>query len=215
MFRFSTAIAAAAAFWFAATAATYASTITFETASPGGGFTGPMSENGFTYKISSGGLFVNTFGNAGHDMEGQQIRGGGTLTIAAVGGGTFTFDGLDFAAYSASDMRSQTLTVVGQRDGSIVGMDHFTLTSTSIFDPAYANWTAETASALAGMNINELDIILKPASANDPDFFSMAVDNVALTFVAPAPEPSTPAILLAGLFGLVWLQRRRLHSIGQ
>jgi hypothetical protein len=76
-----------------------AATITFETAPFGFGFTGPVTENGFTYSTLSGNLVVENFGNPGQDMEGDVSLGGGALDIvAAVGGGTFTFSSLDFSA---------------------------------------------------------------------------------------------------------------------
>ena len=57
----------------------FADLITFETAPSGAGFTGPVTENGFTYSTLSGGLFVNGLGNPGQDMEGNEDTGGGVL----------------------------------------------------------------------------------------------------------------------------------------
>src|SRR5438045_306632 len=96
-----------------------ANTITFETADTGG-FTGPVTENGFTYSTLSGGLLVLTNGNPGQDMAGLEFSGGGVLRIVSASGGDFTFDGLDFAASGSTG--SQTLMVEGFLGGSSVGV---------------------------------------------------------------------------------------------
>jgi hypothetical protein len=49
--------------------AAHAADITFATAPYGSGFTGPVTEAGFTYSKASGSLFVNTWGKPGADME--------------------------------------------------------------------------------------------------------------------------------------------------
>ncbi len=106
--------------------ASLANTITFETASSGSGFTGPVTEDGFTYSTLSGGLYVNDFGNPGQDLEGTQFDGGGVVKIVAVGGGDFTFDQLDYAAYDRTGSGSQTLTVNGLFNGSLAFTDTYT-----------------------------------------------------------------------------------------
>src|SRR2546423_3932217 len=57
----------------------FANTITFETA-PVGSFSGPVTENGFTYSKLSGALLINPLlvGNPGKDAAGT-ISGGGVL----------------------------------------------------------------------------------------------------------------------------------------
>src|SRR5437667_7682537 len=101
-------------------------TITFETAPPLG-FTGPVTENGFTYSRLSGGLFVDfAFGNPGRNMEGAGIAGGGgVLKIVSAGGGNFNFAALDFAAFETSGSGSQTLMVEGFLGGSRIGGDQY------------------------------------------------------------------------------------------
>ena len=185
-----------------------ANVITFETAPSGDGFTGPVTENGFTYSTLSGGLYVNGFGNPGQDMEGSQTVGGGVLKIVSATGGDFNFDDVDFAAFASSGTGSQTLNVAGLLGASLVGTDMYTLANTSTFAPKYSNWTTEAASVLAGKTLSELDITLN--AGGTPSLFLEAIDNVVLTSVSAAvPEPSSLALLGAGVLGLGWIRRRR------
>jgi hypothetical protein len=103
-----------------------ANKITFETASLGA-FTGPVTEDGFTYSKLSDGLFVNTTGNPGHDLEGLSTAGGGVLKIVSATGDDFNFNALDFAAFNNLGTGSQTLKVEGFLGGSSVGIDQYTL----------------------------------------------------------------------------------------
>ena len=91
----------------------FANTITFETA-PVGSFSGPVTENGFTYSNMSGALLVNPLfvGNPGKDVEGT-ISGGGVLKIVSATGSDFNFDDLDFSAYDVSGTGSHTLKLKG------------------------------------------------------------------------------------------------------
>ena len=107
-----------------------ANTITFETAPFGAGFTGPVTENGFTYSNLSGGLFVNIFGHPGQDMEGEITAGGGVLKIVSATGGDFDFNALDYSAFSTLG-GSETLQVKGFLSGSLVGTDTYTLANTA------------------------------------------------------------------------------------
>src|SRR5262249_3069397 len=77
----------------ALTVPAFANKITFETASLGV-FTGPVTEDGFTYSKLSGGLFVAQFGNPGKDLEGLSTVGGGILKIVSGTGGDFYFNAL-------------------------------------------------------------------------------------------------------------------------
>ena len=179
-----------------------ANTITFETAPFGAGFTGPVTENGFTYSNLSGGLFVNIFGHPGQDMEGEIVAGGGVLKIVSATGGDFDFNALDYSAFSTLG-GSETLQVKGFLSGSLVGTDTYTLANTA--NTPYTNWTTEAASVLAGKTLSELDI---PLNAGNPGQFGQNIDNVVLTPVA-TPEPGSLALLGAGVLALGWVRRRR------
>jgi hypothetical protein len=179
-----------------------AAIITFATA-PTGTFSGPVTEDGFTYRTESGALFVDTLGDpTGHDMEGSSGSGGGVLSITD--GGDFTYSGLDFAAYDSAGSSSgtQTLTVSGFLNGVLAGTDRYTLTSTNGANPTYSNWSAETASVLAGQRIDDLLITLDAGSA--PAFYYAAIDNIALTPASAVPEPAAAALVGVGLLALGW-----------
>jgi hypothetical protein len=186
----------------------FANVITFETA-PLGGLTGPVTENGFTYSTLSGGLEVDGFGNPGQDMTGAGGNNplgneGGVLKIVSATGGDFDFNALDYSAFNASVTGSQTLVVKGLLGGSTVGMDTYTLTSTS--NIPYTNWTTELASVLAGKTLSELDITLNAGFHSSEN-----IDNVVLTPVpVPAvPQPFSLALLGAGVLALELGWRRR------
>jgi hypothetical protein len=193
-----------------------ANIITFETAPFGAGFTGPVTENGFTYSTLSGGLFINVFGNPGKDAEGTQGAGGGVLKIVSATGSNFNFNALDFSAFDFFGTGSQSLKVEGFLGGSSVGADQYTLANTKIFNPKYDNWTTEAASVLAGKSISELDVTLKANIAGSGSFFNESIDNVVLTpLQALVPEPSSLAILALAMVGvgLIRLRQRRCLSV--
>jgi hypothetical protein len=178
-----------------------ANTITFETASLGAGINSPVTENGFTYSTLSGSLSVTPFGNPGHDAEGLQSSGGGVLKIVSATGDKFNFNSLDFAAFDFSGNGSQTLRVEGFSEASSVGVDQYTLANTNIFDPKYANWTTEAASALAGKSLSELDIALDASNAGG-SISNENIDNVVLTPLdAAIPEPSSLLLLGVAMVG--------------
>lgn len=185
-----------------------ASTITFAT-SPVGGFTGPpTTEDGFTYSLLSGGLFVQDVGNPGQDMEGAIESGGGVLKIVSAGAGTFIFDSVDFAAFDSAGTGSQMLSVEGSLGGSAIGTDQYTLANTDVTQPKYTNWTTEAAASLAGKTLSELDIFLPAGTFPNESFFAEAIDNVVLTPVA-APEPASLMLLVSSLLGLRVARRRK------
>lgn len=101
----------------------HATTITFEGAPVGAGFTGPITESGFVYLRSSGNLFINNDGNPGHNVEPTLAAGtGGVLEIvSATAGGQFQFASLDLASFG-----SPVVDVEGLLGGSPVATDAFT-----------------------------------------------------------------------------------------
>ena len=215
--RFSTLTALAGSFTAVATmvvasaltSPALANKITFETANLGV-FTGPVTEDGFTYSTLSGGLFVTQSGNPGHDLEGLSTVGGGVVKIVSATGGDFNFNALDFAAFNILGTGSQTLKVEGFLGGSSVGLDQYTLANTKVFNPKYDNWTTEAASVLAGKSLSELDITLNASTAGSGSLFSENMDNVVLTpELAQVPEPGSLALLGAGILTLGLIRRRK------
>jgi len=179
-------------------------TITFETA-PLEFFTAPVVESGFTYAPVSGSLYVSPNGRPGQDMEGDGSGGGGVLGLtSSVAGGTFQFVGLDFSAYNIVAGTPGTITVAGLLRGVTVGSDSYTLAAVDAFP--YTNWTSEQAVNLAGQVVDALLISL-PGSATDDAFYDN-VDNIQLDATS-VPEPTSLALLGAGLFGLTILRRHR------
>ena len=179
-------------------------TITFE-AAPLEYFTAPVVESGFAYSPVSGSLYVSPNGRPGQDMEGEGSGGGGVLGLTSrAAGGTFQFVRLDFSAYNIAAGTPGMITVTGLLAGATVGSDSYTLGAVDVFP--YTNWTSEQAVNLAGRVVDTLLISL-PGSATGDAFYDN-VDNIQLD-AASVPEPTSLAVLGAGLFGLTILRRHR------
>jgi hypothetical protein len=190
-------------------AAATAGTITFETANVGVGFSGPVTEDGFTYARFSGALFVGgSHGNPIRDMEGDARQGGGILDIVRAGGGLFSFDSTDFAAVDGIGQDVLALTVNGYRAGSLVGTDTFLLATTAVTTPKYGNWTTELASQLSGAPLDDLQFVLF-GEVTSAHFSFDAIDNVVLT---PASAPGSLTLMFPAL-AIASLARRRAAKI--
>ena len=79
----------------------HATTIGFEGAPQGPGFTGPISESGFAYFKKSSNLFINTDGNPGHNVEPTAGTAGALEIESATAGSLFQFTALDLASIGA------------------------------------------------------------------------------------------------------------------
>jgi hypothetical protein len=179
-----------------------AATITFETA-PVGLFSGPtgVTESGYTYRLGGQSLDVNVHGNPGQDMEGY-TGGVGSLEIVKSGGGGFTLSQFDFSTYDTLVGGTQTLSVEGFLDDSVLIItDTFTLTNAD----GYSNWTTELPSNLLGQNIDRLQFNLNALS---PSLYE-AIDNVVLAPTTNVPEPMTLSLFGADLVGAVATRRRK------
>lgn len=175
-----------------------AAVITFESAPEGVFAFGGYSEAGFRYEVESGGFYVNVNGNPGHDLEGYANGGGGALSITSEDSPLFTFDALDFWAYSPGQQGPWTLSVTGWRDGDVLGVDDFVVDGSSGID-----WTFFGAENLAGLKLDRLSFELDAGGG-----YWEAVDNIRLTSVSAIPEPGVWALMIAG-FGLAGAALRR------
>jgi hypothetical protein len=183
-----------------------AAVITFENDPTGVYVFSGGSEAGFDYR-PDGAYVINVNGNPGHDAEGYVIGGEGGIVFTAADSPLFTFEGLDYFAYDSRGVGSQTLTVNGWRDGSVIGTDLFDLANTNVVD-----WTLFGATNLYGLRLDSLSIQLN-AGADAGFTYWQSIDNVRLSPSA-VPEPATWAMMIMG-FGLAgaMLRRRRTAAL--
>lgn len=189
-----------------------ATTITFDTAPTGPGFTGPVHENGYVYQQTYGSLFVNSKGISGNDMEAQVGTWGGAMVLYRQNGGTFLFNSIDFAAFEAGPSNTQAISLVGVTKGGAMFQEYYTLPTTDISSPTYANWTTEwaTKGGLAGLELKSLAIVLFAYAGEVPCY--TAIDNISLTTPSGntgVPEPASLALVAGGLMAFGWRRRQR------
>jgi hypothetical protein len=189
-----------------------ATTITFDTAPVGPGFTGPVHESGFVYQQTYGSLFVNSKGISGHDMEAQAGTWGGAMVLYRQNGGTFLFNSIDFAAFEPGSPQDQAISLVGVTKDGTTFQEYYTLETTDIGSPTYGNWTTEfaTMGGLAGLELKSLAIVLFAYASEVPCY--TAIDNIVLTPPngnTGIPEPASLALVAAGLMAFGWRRRAR------
>lgn len=214
MIRLTNAWLAAAALTIAISMPSLANTITFETA-PLGHFTAPYIEDGFEVFPLFNSTYVATEGNPGNDLEGTMASGplpiDNSVIIKRVGGGTFAFNSIDYAAYNSKNRGSQTLILSGYLNNNPLGNEAYTLDNTDVVHhPLGLDWTTEDAHLLAGVKLDVLRIDVNSYFNSDMQYLQ-AVDNVVLTPTASAgvPEPATLLLLVAGMIFAGSVRHRR------
>jgi hypothetical protein len=186
-----------------------ATTITFDDLTDtSGGFGGTPIPNGYqglnwtNWSVLNTGLFTTNFlgGNPSGALPGTvsppnvayNLTGGEAIFSSST---PFTFNSADLTALWNDNLQ---VTVTGLLDG--VTKDTITLSPSA---------TAAALETFNWANINEVDLLAvggTPHAGYSGAGTQVLIDNLTVT---PTPEPSTLAILGAGLAGLGLLRRRR------
>lgn len=178
-----------------------AQTITFDAlGGANGSFFSSYSESGFDVALTSGTICVaKNFGNPIPDLFGgpacSTAETSSTLRITRSGGGAFQFVGADFATQNGTS--SYTF------QGFLASLSQYSGGGTLPGNGAFATY----ASGNSGTGIDELFI----SFAADGGASSYNVDNIVLASTA-VPEPSTVALLAAGLLGMGAVRSRRRRA---
>ena len=178
-------------------------------------FTGPVTENGFTYSSvgNVNGLFSSPiYGNPGAEMEATAllpdyyVDDAGILRIVgATTGQSFQFLGMDIAQREIDPTAAHTVRVEGFFLGSLVGIEDFTTPKSdqgSINSP-YS--TVLPAGLLSGKVVDELLIHLPGRSnAGENIYFYTRLDNIQLNAV---PVPGALSLVACALLGMGFRRR--------
>jgi hypothetical protein len=150
-------------------------------------WTGWEVANGSDYKSVYANSYTSSSGNFAYNGDG--VRGVSTA------GSLFNFLGADFSTWAQNNafqsFSSETVTVEGYRDATLVNSDSWNLASNAFVLHTFTGFD----------NIDTLVI------KSDGDGRWFAMDNFEYTAVA-VPEPSTMLLLSSGLLGLLGLRRR-------
>lgn len=165
--------------------------IRFEGVGPvGTSVTGNFVESGFNLGVN--GLYVDTGGNTGRELEPTYPSSSGSLIVTRVGGGLFTFAGIDIQREYGTG--GAALQVRGYLGANLVGTDNYNATS--------GTYSTRAAGNLWGDFIDRLVITGERDSTEGVSF-----DNLVVNAVNAVPEPGVLALL--GLGALGFLRRRR------
>jgi len=187
-----------------------AAIIGFDGITASGGFTGPLTEDGFTYsEFGAVGLFGSiNHGNPAPEMEGGANTGGGVLQIVSeTAGQAFLFVGMDIAHFD-SQHNTHEIIVAGFLDSLHVATETFitTVDPSSSWGP-YTTVTSTAGQLLDGA-IDELRISL-PGLSTATEFWYTRTDNIQLDSI---PEPATLALMGLGLAGIGYRRKQKLAA---